>query len=199
MRRIAREVDPHWELECIKSGLVSGEGLIYHVRDEGVDDKRLVAYEPEFASILKIIERKDNTLSTAMRQSWDHGRLRTMSKNSAVTATDAHISCISHITKEELRKRLSDTESFNGFANRFMFVCVQRSKLLPEGGGTVDLSGILPRMQKAVEFARNVGEMRRDDDARAFWGGLMSILPVINPVSWALSCHGRLPMSSACR
>jgi hypothetical protein len=171
-RRIAREIDPHWESDCIKSGLVSGEGLIYHVRDNGVEDKRLVVYEPEFASVLKIIERKDNTLSTAMRQSWDHGRLRTMAKNSAVTATDAHISIVSHITKEELRRRLSDTELFNGFANRFMFVCVQRSKLLPEGGGVVDLSGILPRIQQAVEFARNVGEMRRDEEARAVWCGI---------------------------
>ena len=122
-----------------------------------------------FASILKIIERETNTLSATVRESWDHGNLRTLAKNSPVTATGAHISIISHCTKEELRKRLSATESFNGFINRFMLVCVQRSKFLPEGGGTVDLSGILPRMIKALEFAQTVGEMHRDEEAREIW------------------------------
>ena len=180
VRRIGKLVDTSWESECIKSGLTSGEGLIYHVRDprekqgkipadNGVVDKRLVAYESEFASILKIIERKDNTLSATIRDAWDHGHLRTLAKNSPVKATGAHISIVSHVTKAELMARLSNTESFNGFANRFLFVCVKRSKLLPEGGGTVDLSGILPRFHQAMEFVKNVKEMRRDEDARAVW------------------------------
>ena len=179
-RRIGKLIDPSWESECIKSGLTSGEGLIYHVRDpqekkektpadEGVADKRLVAYESEFASVLKIIERKDNTLSAIMRDAWDYGHLRTLAKNSPVKATGAHISIVSHVTKTELMMRLSTTESFNGFANRFLFVCVKRSKLLPEGGGSVDISGILPRFHKAWEFSKKVREMRRDEVARDIW------------------------------
>ncbi len=179
-RRIGKAIDLSWESECIKSGLTSGEGLIYHVRDpqekrgktpadEGVADKRLVAYESEFASVLKIIERKDNTLSAIMRDAWDHGHLRTLAKNSPVKATGAHISIVSHVTKTELMMRLSTTESFNGFANRFLFVCVKRSKLLPEGGGSVNISGILPRFHNAWEFAKNVKEMHRDEVARDVW------------------------------
>ena len=183
VRYAAKVIDSGWEHECIKSGLTSGEGIIYHVRDAqekqgktsadpGITDKRLLAYEAEFANILKIIERKDNTLSATIRDAWDHGTLRTLAKNSPVKATGAHISIISHITKAELMARLSNTESFNGFANRFLFVCVKRSKMLPEGGGTVDLSGILPRFNQAVKFARTVREMRRDEDARAVWCGV---------------------------
>jgi hypothetical protein len=178
VRRVGALIDSDWTLECIKSGLTSGEGLIYNVRDsrtdekgkvidEGVDDKRLFVYEPEFVNVLKIVERKDNTLSATIREAWDRGDLRTLAKNSPVKATGAHISIISHVTKDELLARLSETESFNGFANRFLFVCVRRSKLLPESGGTVDLSGIIPRLKKAVEFAQNVGELRRDEAARA--------------------------------
>ncbi|HOG07436.1 MAG TPA: hypothetical protein PK983_05025 [Syntrophales bacterium] len=179
-RSIARTIDPPWELECIKSGLTSGEGLIFHVRDpqerrgkcaadEGVADKRLVVFESEFASVLKIIERKDNTLSATMRDAWDRGHLRTLAKNSPVKATGAHISIVSHVTKEELITRLSNNESFNGFANRFLFVCVKRSKLLPEGGGIVDLSGVLPRFHEASIFAKKIHEIRRDEEARAIW------------------------------
>lgn len=172
VRNIAKLIDPEWESECIKSGLTSGEGLIFNVRDGGVEDKRLVAYESEFATVLKIIERKDNTLSPTMRDAWDRGHLRTLSKNSPIKATDAHISIVSHITKEELKIRLSNTESVNGFANRFLFACVKRSKLLPEGGRTVDLSGIIPGLKKAVEFSQTIKEMHRDEEARTFWSGI---------------------------
>ena len=41
---------------------------------------------------------------------------------------------IGHITVEELRRNLTETETSNGFANRFLWCCVRRSKLLPEGG-----------------------------------------------------------------
>lgn len=183
VKRTSTAVDPSWTSECIKSGLTSGEGLIYHVRDprekqgkipadEGVADKRLLVHEGEFANVLKTIERKDNTLSATIRDAWDHGNLRTLAKNVPVKATGAHISIISHVTKAELMARLSTTESFNGFANRFIFVCVRRSKLLPEGGGTVNLSGILPKLQDAINFAHKTHEIRRDEDARNVWASI---------------------------
>src|SRR5208283_4525581 len=63
-------VDPGWAYGQIKSGLGSGEGLIWHVRDPdsdridpGVEDKRLLVSEPEFASILKVMGRRDSILS----------------------------------------------------------------------------------------------------------------------------------------
>jgi len=193
VRQIYKVVDSSWELDCIKSGLASGEGLIYHVRDVqiekkkgkdtdlGVSDKRLVVYESEFANVLKIIERKDNTLSAQIRDAWDRGNLRTLAKNSPIKATGAHISIVSHITKSELTARLSANESFNGFANRFVFACVKRSKLLPEGGGSVDLSGIIPRLKRAIEFARDVGEMKRDEEAREAWRNVYEYLTCDQP------------------
>ena len=79
------------------------------------------------------------------------------------------ISIIGHITKDELRRLLSDTLTGNGFANRFLWVCARRSNLLPFGGelNTVDFSPITKQVQAAVDFARNVNQMDMDDQAKA--------------------------------
>jgi hypothetical protein len=64
---------------------------------------------------------------------------------------------------------LTETESANGFANRFCFVAVDRSKCLPEGGEAVGIADLIVRLQRAIEFAKNCGELKRDDAARELW------------------------------
>jgi Protein of unknown function (DUF3987)/Primase C terminal 1 (PriCT-1) len=186
-------VDSAWSRDRVMGGLSSGEGLICAVRDEvrelkpsgkkgsqpeykevitdaGVNDKRLLVVEPEFARVLQVAERESNTLSAIMRQAWDDGTLRILTKKQAA-ATGAHISIVGHITKSELQRLLTDTAVANGFANRFLWVCARRSKLLPEGGALneVDFNSLQQKIQDAVLFARNVGVLRRDDDAKAVW------------------------------
>jgi hypothetical protein len=186
--------DPEWASNRVVSGLSSGEGLIWQVRDpvekrepvrergqpvkyetvtvdEGVADKRLLVTEPEFAGVLKQTERHGNTLSPVVRCAWDSGEMQSLTKTSPAKATGAHVSIIGHITSDELRRLLSATESANGFANRFLWCCVKRSKLLPEGG-TSDLAALVTVERELVgvlAFARGAGEIRRDDDARAVW------------------------------
>jgi hypothetical protein len=188
--------DADWMNSCVQTGLSSGEGLIWAVRDEitarepirtgkerrvtgyqdvvkdpGVSDKRLMVVEPEFASPLRVSERDGNTLSAVVRQAWDTGRLRVLSKNSPARATGAHISIIGHVTKDELLKYLTDTEAGNGFANRFLWAAVKRSKLLPDGGDLhkVDLGPVIRRLATAIEFARTAGEIKRDEEAAELW------------------------------
>ena len=127
----------------LESGLSSGEGLIWAVRDAGTDekntadlgvqDKRRLVVEGEFASPLKMTQRAGNTLSPVVRNAWDSGNLQTLTKNSPARATGAYISIVGHITREELRRELTTTEQGNGFANRFLWMCVKRSRLLPGG------------------------------------------------------------------
>ena len=74
-------------------------------------DKRLLVYEPEFASVLKVMARDSNTLSAQIRQAWDSGDLRTMVKNNPAVASGTHISILGHITKEELLRYLTDIEA----------------------------------------------------------------------------------------
>ncbi len=184
-RRVLADAAPDWSAGHIVSGLSSGEGLIWHVRDpvvrrqqgesvledEGVNDKRLLVVESEFASVLKVVERDGNVLSPVVRQAWDTGTLRTLTKHAPAVATGAHISIIGHITADELQRRLDRTQVANGFLNRYVLVCVRRSKLLPEGGelDAVDFSALTARTATALAHARQVGGMHRDDAARDLW------------------------------
>ena len=192
VRKLFYRVDSVWSGR-IMGGLSSGEGLVWQVRDpieklepvkekgrptgeqqtvivdEGVLDKRLLCYEPEFASVLKVLGREGNTLSALVRQAWDSGTLRTLTKNNPAVATGAHISILGHITKAELLRYLNDTEAANGFANRFLWICVRRSKVLPEGGGVPDYHGLVQPLHEALERARKIGRLQRDDEAREAW------------------------------
>jgi hypothetical protein len=96
--------------------------------------------------------------------------LRVLTKNSPAKATGAHISILGHITKQELLRYLNDIEAGNGFANRFLWVCVRRSKVLPEGGGRPDYTSIVPRLHAALERARLLRELlKRDAEAKRMW------------------------------
>ncbi|MHB1516415.1 MAG: DUF3987 domain-containing protein [Acidiferrobacteraceae bacterium] len=167
--------EKEWARDQVQSGLSSGEGLIWAVRDAiddgdaGVRDKRLLILETEFASTLRVLEREGNTLSALIRRAWDSGNLRSLTKNSAAVATDAHISIIGHITADELRRYLTRTEAGNGFANRFLYCCARRSRCLPEGGGEVSLCSYAQRMAQVITKARTFGRVTFDDTARAIW------------------------------
>jgi hypothetical protein len=187
-------VDPDWASQCIHGGLSSGEGLIWHVRDAifkeepirekkeiigyqavrvdpGIEDKRLLILESEWALVLKILQRDGNTLSAIIRQAWDNGDLRVLTKNNPVTATGAHISIVGHITQDELRRYLNETETANGFANRFLWICVRRSKCLPEGGQLQEyhLEPLVHRLKAAIQFGRLTGRIGLDERAREMW------------------------------
>ena len=186
--------DPTWSPDHFIKGAGSGEGIIYAVRDArigreaikekgrivgyqeieldgGVVDKRALYYTGEFASILKVASRDGNTLSETLREIWDTGSLRNATKNSPLVATNAHIGIIGHITVDELRKLLTSTDLANGFANRFLFLCAKRSKLLPEGGklSQVDFHPLVERLRKAITFGQQSKELVRNTGARAVW------------------------------
>ncbi len=195
VNRLFIEAEQQWAADRVQTGASSGEGIIHAVRDAitkhecvrernkepryveveadpGVEDKRLLVYEPEYANVLKQTERQGNTLSAILRQAWDgKNALQTLTRNSPTKATGAHISMIGHITADELRRYLTQTEQANGFANRKVWVCVRRSKLLPEGGQTDPAAweAVRGALVEALAFARQVGEMKRDEEARAVW------------------------------
>jgi Protein of unknown function (DUF3987) len=194
VRAVTKLADETWSDERTASGLSSGEGLINAVRDKvekfdakaqqfetvdpGVSDKRLMITEPEFAGALSAMERHGNTLSPVIRNAWDGQRLQTLTKASPLKATGAHISVIAHITEEEARARLTRTERANGFANRFLFCCVKRSKLLPHGGALpeAELVELAQRVKAAADFARQVGRVGMTAEAAEAWAAAYSEL-----------------------
>lgn len=186
VRDLMGTADREWIEHRVLGGLSSGEGLINAVRDpvlsEGKDgeitvvdagepDKRLLVVESEFAAVLKVMTREGNTLSTIIRQAWDGGRLATLTRNSPLKATDAHISIIAHVTRDELIKRLSEADTHGGFTNRFLWLMVERSKKLPFGGewGKVDAAPLVKGITHALEFARSAGPITWGASARPVW------------------------------
>lgn len=172
IKRLFAAVDCDWSANRLKTGLSSGEGLISAVSDENnVSDKRLMIVESEFSTALSMKHRDGNTLSQMIRGFWDEGKAGILNKNTPLTANNAHISILGHITPDELRVSLDHTQIANGFANRFLWVNVKRSKLLPNGGKVADdeQNKLVMKLKDAVEFAQTVGEMKRDEEAERLW------------------------------
>ena len=185
---IVKIADDNWYSERTRGGLSSGEGFIDPVRDEikkynakdkiwetvdpGVADKRLMITEPEFAGVLAVTERHGNTLSALVRKAWDGGILATMTRSNPLRATGAHISIIGHVTEDELRARLTCTDAANGFANRYLFPLVKRSKVLPFGGDALEdgvIFGLGERLKEAIGVAQKIGRVGWTSDAAKSW------------------------------
>jgi hypothetical protein len=190
IKSIMKVADETWCGDRIKSGLSSGEGFVYEVRDEiskynpkkkrhevvdsGIIDKRLMVIEPEFAGALAVMERPGNTLSPNIRNAWDGHKLQSLTKNSPLSATDPHISIAGHITIDELRALLGRTDLANGFANRFLFWLVKRSKELPFGGEMSDseIVRLGECLKTTISKATLVGRVKMTDAARARWASI---------------------------
>lgn len=145
VRRVWDAAEPHVSPLAWKPGPMStGEGLANAIRDgngeddEGVSDKRLLIVESEFGASLRAMRREGNTLSSALRTAWDGKTIEPITKHQPIRATRPHICIIAHITEPEMRTLLGNVEIFNGFANRFLWWCVRRSKVLPLARGLSD-------------------------------------------------------------
>ncbi len=182
-----RAADPEWEDRCIVHGLSSGEGLIGAARDPepgsdrvGILDKRLFAMESEFASVLRRAARDGNTISAVLRQAWESGNLRVLTRNDPLRATGVHLSLLAHVTEEELRKTLSSTDISNGLANRIMFCCVRRAQELPFGG-SVDpyaMQEHIARLRRALAFAKTLDAVQMAPATRPMWAAVYGPLGV---------------------
>ncbi|ARI78808.1 DUF3987 domain-containing protein [Halobacillus mangrovi] len=197
VRHLFNAINPEWEKENIVSGLSSGEGIIHAIRDEetkkvpitegkgkekrivdyevtisdeGVKDKRMFVIEEEFGKTLRVAKREGNTLSAIIRELWDTGSPRTLTKV-PLRATNSHVSILGQITQEELKKEFTSTDLVNGLANRFLWLTVKRSKLLPSGGDfhNIDISMLVNKIKEAIEFASITTEITRDDEAEKLW------------------------------
>jgi hypothetical protein len=185
VNRVMRDADPTWAAKHVIGGLSSGEGIIHALRnvagdqipdgDEGelLRDKRLLAREGEFASVLAQKARDGNILSAVLRDAWDGVTLGSLTKNSPERASDTYLSVIGHITQAELVKHMTATDLLNGYANRFLFVATRRARLLAHGG---DLDAItrataepIDRLREALMWARTPRHIAHDKPAYDLW------------------------------
>jgi Domain of unknown function (DUF3854) len=186
INRLVERVDSEWYGRCITSGLSTGEGLIHRLRDEvteedddgtlqildaGVQDKRLLVEESEFAQALTVMQREGSTLSMAVRNLWDDKPLETLTKHTHEKATCTHGTIIGHITRRELLKHLTEEKLGAGLGNRFMFMLVERSKLLPRGGDPdVFQKDEEARLREAINFGKQEREIQLSAEVEDEYG-----------------------------
>lgn len=174
----------------VQSGFGSGEALIDEIRDprspedSGAADKRILVLESEFARFLKVMSRDGSTLSMIAREGWDGKRLQARSRtNGVIVASGYHLVVMGHITLEELRLRMTDTETYGGLAGRNLWVLVKRSHRLPNGGNVPDDIALHHGtiIGKAIATARGSGLLARTPEAEMRWAEVYNELADDDP------------------
>jgi hypothetical protein len=147
--------------------------------DPGVADKRVIVYESEFGQVLRVIPRQGNTLTVALKEFWDGNDVGSLTRHDPLKVTAPHVSFIGNITEEELRSCLSQVEVMSGFANRFLMVCSERSKILPEGGQPLDekvAHSFAQRIAHCAGVASGFGRVTRTEEGSGYWASIYESL-----------------------
>jgi hypothetical protein len=135
-----REIEPTLAPQIHRGGLSSREGLVALMHDgyqqgknevPAIEDKRLWVVESEFANVLHQGRREGNTLSAALRDCWDGVCLKPATKSNRLYASHPHVCLSGAISPSELTSLMNSRELTNGFANRFMMIWAERSRILP--------------------------------------------------------------------
>ncbi|MGL4189647.1 MAG: hypothetical protein ACRCTM_12320 [Sphaerotilus sulfidivorans] len=148
-----------------RSGLSTREGLVSLIHDgytEGknevppINDKRLCVFESEFVNVLHQGKREGNTLSAALRDAWDGVSIKPATKSAKIGATDPHIAIVGAVTPSELRTSMAARELTNGFANRFVMIFAERTRLVPFPEATSQdvVNGLAAEFGRTFEFAQ---------------------------------------------
>ena len=181
-RLVLDQVAPVFTINRVMGGFGSGEAVVDELRDEtkpdadgkggdpGTGDKRLLVYEAEFARVLRVAGRETSLLSQILRLGWDGDRLETRARSKTAIATGHHLVVVGHITAEELRRNLTETEAANGFANRILWVCARRQALHPYDDDPPDrLNRVARTIMRGIEATRPAGRVHFSDAARPVW------------------------------
>ncbi|MBP9904870.1 MAG: DUF3987 domain-containing protein [Rhodoferax sp.] len=185
-----RELDEYAAPQVHRGGLSSREGLIFLIHDgykEGktevdpIHDKRLWVVESEFANVLHQGKRDGNTLSPALRDCWDGVSLKPATKSNRLYATDPHVNLSAAITPTELHSLMQSRELTNGFANRFLMIWAERTRMVPFPRTTSknDVLALAKRVQDVLMFCRSPEFANKDhtlvtlsDEARRLYDKL---------------------------
>ena len=172
---IAREVMgrayPDWS-QLIVAGLGSGEGLVGYLKaNEKVGEPRALVMESEFGRLLTVMAREGSTLSPMVRDAWDGVPMgRVLAREQSVVHSH-HVGVVAHVTPVELRQKLSGTDAANGFGNRFIWLAVRRTRLVPFPVSPVERvdPGLLAAVGAAIAEAQAPGEVPWSPEARDAW------------------------------
>ena len=177
---LIRLVDPEWYARKVLSGFGSAEAIVNEIRDvtvqqvrakggfkpitvPGSPDKRLFIREGEIASVFLLAGKKESRADVVLRDGWDGKPLRNLVKgkgsdgiSNSAFCQEPHISISGDSTRSELMSKLPPGSGDNGFANRFLYCYVARTKLCPHGGPMLDWSQEVVQLHKIIQLARGV-------------------------------------------
>ena len=164
-------VDDSWASKRVQPGLSTGEGLIQALVELDSHDRRLLVFEDEMSAVLRVMSRWGNTLSTTLRRAWDSQPLHVMTRESPLRVSNPHVSIVAQTTQHDISRYLGQSDIFNGFANRFLWICVKRSKFLPNGGGLEkkQFERLAREVKKSATFAAKQKEIGLSKNAARLW------------------------------
>lgn len=173
---IARDVMnaayPEWE-KLVVAGLGSGEGLVGHLKRVETTEHRALVLESEFGRLLTVMAREGSTLSPVVRDAWDGAPMGRFLAREEALVTWHHVGIAAHVTAIELRQKLSNVDAANGFGNRFMWLAVRRTRLVPFPESPKDLiTPYLEPLHKAIVEAQAPADLRWSDLAKDRWEAL---------------------------
>jgi hypothetical protein len=195
VEEILRMVDSEWATRRIARGFSSGEGLLHYVRDPriepvkvskkgeepqfehqvvdpGVEDKRCLCRMNEFGELLTMILRDGSILSGVLRDAWDGiSPMQINTRKIPICVTNAHISILGAITREELLKLIVQIPNYDGFINRFLWCLIECIHSFPHGGprAATYLSKEIEQVRRIVQVAGKGREIVRSEDADDLW------------------------------
>jgi hypothetical protein len=187
VHQLFRIAVPAWVHDSLETGLSSGEGVIHSVRQRAgaqiTSDPTLLVFEPEFGSVLRVMQRQGNTLSPVLRQAWDGTALGVLTRRDPLKAPVSHISLIGHITRLELTDLITRRDIFGGLANRILWVCVRRHAVRSDLGGIPDalLRVLAQKVKSAVHEAENIGKLTFSAEAQRKWDEIYPGLSLDQP------------------
>lgn len=174
-RAVMTAAYPEWE-RLIVTGLGSGEGLVAHLKARTTDpdltkqDHRALVLETEFGRLLTVMAREGSTLSPVIRDAWDGSAIGRFIAREQSLVTWHHVSIAAHVTSVELRQKLSSVDAANGFGNRFLWLAVRRTKLVPFPESPKRMMAPFAEpLARAIESAHVPGDMRWSPRAADRW------------------------------
>ncbi len=139
--------------------------------------------ESEFGRLLTVMGREGSTLSPVVRDAWDGVPMgRVLAREHAIVHGH-HVGVVAHVTPVELRAKLCGTDAANGFGNRFIWLAVRRTRLVPFPVSPVERvdQGLLAAVGAAIAEAQAPGEVPWSPDARDAWEDLYLELSLRRP------------------
>ena len=166
-------LDPTLCPQIHRGGLSSREGLATLIHDgfqhgnrevPAITDKRLWVVESEFANVLQQSRRQGNTLSTALRDCWDGVCIKPATKSNRIFASRPHVCLSGAITPNELTGLMSTKDLSNGFANRFLMIWAERTRItaFPKATPQSTVEHLAQQTHAVLTFANASNHLERN-------------------------------------